>query len=1057
MEKQQINQKKRLAFIFIAVLFLFFWRREPIISIIEHQLPIEKTERSFPYAQVTQTALKMEAEENLSWKIIPNGRAIRIGIRFGTYQRINHSIYEMTLSTENGLMLAKKRLDASQLKDNEYEWIDSSKALRAGESYWLKIVPVQVSQGNEIAIFTIDTRENSFEIGKGQPVIAYDYAVSEKGYLSFIVVLCMVVFLVCSFGIQRISHFLVLIKQVGRWLEKEKRNCYLILFLVGWLGVAIALLIGKQRVHLISDVYESDTSSIVEMKQGEEYFLNPETSEWNTVSIRLVTYMERYPSGKFIVNLYDKQGLITKKIFEAKEIQDDTYFKIQFSKKEVEKKEKVRIGFQIELPEGSRCGFYYTSDQEIVHRLEQIEKSPDWFLAICFLCLVVAGILYGIQLRPSFKKVGSCLLFLEVGAICGVLLYTYHTYQTITLDAIHKTVSVSKQEKELMVFDRTWCQNNRTEYESYYLSGGKKMQYICYTIPHINTEIESITLQFQSESVPKVHQGINIYYDLGDGFQSKQRVGYEMIYRGEDSITIPFWYLKEVRGIRIDFGTSLNHLSNVDTPYYDVVELSLNKKNSHSKSLLLWIVCSVFVFLFLWIYQEYDWDKKVLAFGKRIGWKPEVIFLILCLSFGGVISILIPLAQVPDEGAHMNMSLGITLKGETVSQSINGVMEHAGISVDKQAYKQMLNLVMKEKPQVTLGGFLKYPGVYVGAILAYLFHLPMFWFFTLAEMVALLFYSVIGYFTIKRIPFHKNTMMAVMLLPMALQQAGSWSYDSFNNAIAFYLVAYIFYLKYRKEKIKLSQLISLFLLSFLLLYIKKIYVILALLLFIIPLEHFDIRIGHVTLDLKRLIQNKKFWVLIGISSCFIAIAGYFVFSKMDSVKMMLELIQYPEQLLLLIGKTLVNHRIFYIKSLLGSFGWLDLNMIPAYYWGTGFLLIYIMFHISSKEQVNIQRNFKKERIIMGSIFLLGTGLICCSMLSWTLFVEGIDTISVEELYYLKSISGVQGRYFLPFLPLLLFMPKEKEEKSKYSFVIQSIYFIVIPVFVICQLYVRYWS
>ena len=71
--------------------------------------------------------------------------------------------------------------------------------------------------------------------------------------------------------------------------------------------------------------------------------------------------------------------------------------------------------------------------------------------------------------------------------------------------------------------------------------------------------------------------------------------------------------------------------------------------------------------------------------------------------------------------------------------------------------------------------------------------------------------------------------------------------------------------------------------------------------------------------------------------------------------------------------------------------------------------------------------------ILGIIMIL---LIVLSMFSWTAYVTGytIDNYSISELRNLfktfNIIGGVQGRYFLPIIPILL-IPIYSNKVTKY--------------------------
>ena len=96
-------------------------------------------------------------------------------------------------------------------------------------------------------------------------------------------------------------------------------------------------------------------------------------------------------------------------------------------------------------------------------------------------------------------------------------------------------------------------------------------------------------------------------------------------------------------------------------------------------------------------------------------------------------------------------------------------------------------------------------------------------------------------------------------------------------------------------------------------------------------------------------------------------------------------------------------------------------------------------------------------MVISGIIILSIPLICASMLSWTLSIEGIDSMSAKDLIYLNLIEGVQGRYFLPLIPLALLLPRNNLFKKTYRSLILAAYFLVVPAWALVMLYARYWN
>ena len=89
-------------------------------------------------------------------------------------------------------------------------------------------------------------------------------------------------------------------------------------------------------------------------------------------------------------------------------------------------------------------------------------------------------------------------------------------------------------------------------------------------------------------------------------------------------------------------------------------------------------------------------------------------------------------------------------------------------------------------------------------------------------------YLAAGFFTIRLMPFAKNLAFLVYLLPISIQQATSFSYDTTVNALAFLLTAYCLHLTFAVDKLTPRHWAGLIILSAVLAPCKVIYVLISL-------------------------------------------------------------------------------------------------------------------------------------------------------------------------------------------------------------------------------------
>ncbi len=105
----------------------------------------------------------------------------------------------------------------------------------------------------------------------------------------------------------------------------------------------------------------------------------------------------------------------------------------------------------------------------------------------------------------------------------------------------------------------------------------------------------------------------------------------------------------------------------------------------------------------------------------------------------------------------------------------------------------------------------------------------------------------------------------------------------------------------------------------------------------------------------------------------------------------------------------------------------------------------------------------KNRIVFVIISAAVFGFVLLSMVSWSFFLEGFDLdvpVSVMRSYLprISYMLGVQGRYFIPFMPMLVSsLGRGNEVKNrKFYTAVQCAFYIGSMMYVIWLLDIRYW-
>lgn len=301
----------------------------------------------------------------------------------------------------------------------------------------------------------------------------------------------------------------------------------------------------------------------------------------------------------------------------------------------------------------------------------------------------------------------------------------------------------------------------------------------------------------------------------------------------------------------------------------------------------------------------------------------------------------------------------------------------------------------------------------------------------LGRLFNLIFYCVLGYYAIKQIPFGKTVLMVLMLFPISLQQAMSFSYDAIINPMAFALIAICLKMAYDKEHVKKHNYIMYVILSALLMQVKGGAYIPLVFLILLPIMICRKEIKKKeNISKKDKVYKRYRALIISMLMIFVIFVPYKIWSVIfanpyntGGSEGIIEwagapgytigyLLQHPLKIFCVLWSTIYDKFEFYLESFAGQgLGWFKID-VPL----LSYVFIIILLLAAIKVAGEPEYFTKKSRI-----FMVVIGLICfaaCNggmLLGWT----PITTYTIE---------GVQGRYFLPFiLTLLLIIRSNKIE------------------------------
>ena len=290
----------------------------------------------------------------------------------------------------------------------------------------------------------------------------------------------------------------------------------------------------------------------------------------------------------------------------------------------------------------------------------------------------------------------------------------------------------------------------------------------------------------------------------------------------------------------------------------------------------------------------------------------------------------------------------------------------------------------------------------------------------LGRFMNLLLFTVMGALAVRRTPAGKKVFFAVSLFPMTLELAGSYSYDCFIMAMSFYLVAVILdhSVKPLREKISLRDMLEMAALAILLSPCKMIYSTLFLLCLMIPVSrwkkpsllNWGLTVGVIGVLIVGSIAAVNLREMLRyVNASGVTQAPEFTSAgEVNTVKLhdLQELINDKTLIFRIIRNTFQILGGEYLGTTVGMWlGAFDRGLSLSSlqiggFWGAAVVTALLGHKGEARLKV-------WNRLLMAGTAVLLTFILLTSMLL---------SFTPADTFY---ILGVQGRYFLPYLPVLL--------------------------------------
>jgi uncharacterized membrane protein len=267
------------------------------------------------------------------------------------------------------------------------------------------------------------------------------------------------------------------------------------------------------------------------------------------------------------------------------------------------------------------------------------------------------------------------------------------------------------------------------------------------------------------------------------------------------------------------------------------------------------------------------------------------------------------------------------------------------------------------------------------------------------------------YVSIRLLPFGKWILFAVALIPMFVAASVSMSADAVTFAITILFIALVLRLAFTGSKPSIKNALPLIALALTVGLVKQAHIPILLLLVLLPMCNQNYR-------------NKKIFAILiatglGAFSLFI-----FWYMKTSGIVINFDPSIQPElqkQFVLhnpiefakiLIRTYFTNNSNGFIIGMFGNFGWLTVTLPMLFIILSASLLI-LSTGIRNKGELimkDLLRDIKKS--VWFRVALIGTFVLVTVIVSAALYLYWTP-------YQFGSVLGIQGRYFLPILPLLL--------------------------------------
>ena len=275
--------------------------------------------------------------------------------------------------------------------------------------------------------------------------------------------------------------------------------------------------------------------------------------------------------------------------------------------------------------------------------------------------------------------------------------------------------------------------------------------------------------------------------------------------------------------------------------------------------------------------------------------------------------------------------------------------------------------------------------------------------FYLARIFNALFFAVLMFIALKEMPFNKGALAVIGLLPMSLHLSGGCTYDVYTIGLTLIMFARLVRLIYSKGGLSTKDFVTTLIICLLAIPYKIVYFTVPLIALLIPKERFKNGKRRAICVSAIILAG-----LLGIAALQIpARLGRLTGAEEGIIENTYTLgmpVKNPIGTVKLLFNTLCITASWYYETMLGRFlGWLEFGL-PSIYVVVFTLLLFVAFIKKEDEPAPLKAGGRLLCALCAFITVIVTMLLLC--IGWTPAGS-------------PFIQGVQGRYFIPILPLVM--------------------------------------